>query len=121
MLTTCKRCGKDTTEQNLRLHLCNECKQLLHDNPKEFYDGFKTSPDLAFFMKEKMIRDKIQKLVDQQESEPFYEKKTSCEVCGETEKPLLEHHIKYSPVVKVTLCYSCHGKLHARLRKVKRK
>lgn len=42
---------------------------------------------------------------------PKYVKKDSCEICNST-KHLIKHHVSYSPVKIVTLCWTCHNYLH---------
>jgi len=42
---------------------------------------------------------------------------TKCHKCGCTDKRLFHHHKSYDPEIIVMVCWSCHQKIHQRLRK----
>ena len=68
----------------------------------------------------KEMSKKMKYLVENQQFFPKYIKKKYCEVCGASKKIdskiiLYKHHIKYNPVVQITMCSSCHSFLHLAL------
>ena len=36
----------------------------------------------------------------------------SCDICGETEKRIIRHHIDYEKDITIPLCDKCHANLH---------
>jgi len=59
----------------------------------------------------KSVRKFLIKLAKRQQFPKPYKKRTKCEACDCMEN-LVEHHVKYYPIEKVTLCRSCHDYLH---------
>lgn len=60
------------------------------------------------------VKEFLIQLAKKQQFTIIYKLGEKCEACSSTEN-LLRHEISYSPIIRVTLCYKCHGYLHLNL------